>query len=48
MYVYDRIQSLEKFDKKKIMSISELIDKYEGIFLRYDIKKIDEKLAEVE
>lgn len=28
------------------MSISELIDKYEGIFLRYDIKKIDEKLAE--
>lgn len=46
VYVYDRIQSLEKFDKKKIMSISELIDKHEGIFLRYDIKKIDEKLTE--
>ena len=46
VYVYDRIQSLEKFDKKKIMSISEFIDKHEGIFLRYDIKKIDEKLTE--
>lgn len=28
------------------MSISEFIDKHEGIFLRYDIKKIDEKLTE--
>lgn len=46
VYVYDRIQSLENFDKKKIMSISELIDKHEGIFLRYDIRKIDKKLTE--
>ena len=28
------------------MSISQLIDKYEGIFLRYDIRKIGEKLTE--
>lgn len=46
VYVYDRIQSLENFDEKKIMSISQLIDKYEGIFLRYDIRKIGEKLTE--
>ena len=46
VYVYDKIQSIENFDKKKIISISELIDKYEGIVLRYDIKKIDEKLTE--
>lgn len=46
VYVYDRIQITENFDKKKIMSISELIDKHEGIFLQYDIEKIEKKLTE--
>lgn len=46
VYVYDRIQELKNFDEKKIISISELIDKQEGVFLLYDIRKIEEKLTD--
>lgn len=46
VYVYDRIQELKNFDEKKIISISELIDKQEGVFLWYDIRKIEEKLTD--
>ena len=37
---------LKNFDEKKIISISELIDKQEGVFLWYDIRKIEEKLTD--
>lgn len=48
VYVYDKNQTLENYDKKRIMSISELIDKHEGVFIRYNIKDIEEKLTEGE
>lgn len=44
IYVYDKIQTMENLDKKRIVPISELIEKYEGIYLRYNIEDIEKKL----
>ena len=45
IYAYDKIQTLEKLDEKRIVPISELIEKYEGVFLRYKIEDIEKKLT---
>lgn len=42
--VYDRIQSIENYDKKRIISIGELLKEYNGLFLQYDIRDIKERL----
>lgn len=48
VHVYDKIKALGNYDKRRIMSISELIDKHEGVFIKYSIEDIEEKLIERE
>lgn len=45
IYVYDKIETVRKCDKR-IIPLSELLEKYEGINICYEIDDIEKKLVE--
>lgn len=44
IYVYDKIQTIKDDEEKTIILTSELIEKFEGIRIQYNIKEIEKKL----
>lgn len=44
IYVYDKTQTIKDGEEKTIILISELIEKFEGIRIQYNIREIEKKL----